>query len=241
MYKFLINTNFILSFAFLAVAPISVTFANETLIFSMNAKSINDEPYIIGKKIANEISKVMGLDINLIVLPGKRATLMLNNGKIHAELARAATYQKYVPDTIRVDEPIVSVPYYIYTNLPDNNFNNWEDLFPYKTAIIRGLIFVNDNLPVSNTLEVSSSTQAFNLLNKGRVDLFITNIYDANSALSQLNITEKNFRRIETVFKSNSLYTYFSPKYPKYAEKYKKALIEIKKQGIINKIMEQYK
>ena len=61
---------------------------------------------------------MMDVNIELKTIPIKRTILMLKTGEIHADLSRARSFEKHLPSAVRVEEPLVSYPLWVFSIHP---------------------------------------------------------------------------------------------------------------------------
>lgn len=217
----------------------NVSNAEENLIIGMGGVKTNERVFKIGENILWEISKRMGVKIQLISLPALRATKMLRKGEIHAELSRIAAYKKKILTAIKVSEPIASLPFHAYTLLQNFTVKGWRSLKPYEIVYIRGHTFVDTYLNNHKTYAVDSARAAFRFLKAKRTDIYVEDILTAAPILNSTEFNNSGIKRLEPPVAFLSTYTFFSSKYPDFAKSYYKALVEIKKEGIYQKIFSE--
>ncbi len=234
--------NFIFIFIFLNFISVRICVAEESLIIGMGGTKANERIFRASTKLLQDISIKMGVKIKLISLPGERATIMLKQGDIHAEFSRIASYQDEVSAVaIKVDEPIASIPYHIYTVSHDFRVNGWESLKPYNIVTVRGLYFVKKYLKDHKTQAVESAKNAFHFLKIKRADLFIETPLIADPFLNSPDFDNSGIKRLEPPVDFLHTYTFFSLKHVDLAKKYHKALLETKKEGTYYKIQAETK
>ena len=232
----------------LAVLSILLTFswvemsrATEGLIIGFVADK-SERSYRIGDRLLQEISKKMQIKITLISLPGKRAVVLLREGKIHADLSRIAAFQKRVPEAIRIEEFLASTPYYVYSSLAESfPVDDWDSLKPYKIVTVRGLVFIDQYLSEHHTHKVGSMKAAFGFIKNKRADLYIENVLAASAFLQSDDFDSEGITRLEPAIAILKSYTFFSARYPNFAKKYQQALEAIKEEGIYQDVFRETK
>jgi len=211
--------------------------ANEPLKFSSVIPE-NTHAFKIAKQLVKEISSRMNRDIVLLYYPVKRSIHLLERGFIHADLSRVASFQNLVPSAIRVEEYVTQIPYYAYSSMPDVfKVEGWNSLKPYSMVIVRGFQFSEHYLQHHKTHKIGSSLAAFKFLRAKRADIFVESSILAESTLRMDGFDTEGITRLEPPVDYLKSYTYFSHKYPKLAEQYASALISIKAEGILKKIL----
>lgn len=193
--------------------------------------------YRASEQLLLAISKKLGITIELIPLPAKRATLWLKNGKIHGELGRLAIYSEVVPSAIKVPEPIITLPYYAYTNITGFMFTGLDSLKGHRIVTIRGFALANIILKDFETYQVASMMDAFEFIKANRAEFFIGNPMFAEEILNDKAFYPAGIRRLEPPVATWSSYTFFSGAFPQLAEDYHHALVELKDSGRYQKIL----
>ncbi|EPJ54160.1 MAG: hypothetical protein OFPI_07530 [Osedax symbiont Rs2] len=195
----------------------------------------------IAKRLLAEISKLSGLQLNLIYLPTKRATAMLRSGKIHAEMARIANYQQHVPDAIRITESVAGIAVHVYTVNANFKVAGWASLKPYTVLRVYGWLYTMQNLRQHQTYTVVTPLEGFRLLEAHRADVFPLDTLSASGLLSLPEFKNTQIKRLAPPIHMLHTYTFFAAKYPLLALRYQKALIELKQLGIYQQILKDTK
>lgn len=214
------------------------------ITFGVAGITEQDRPFKLGTKILKEISKKIGHEIELIALPHKRAKFMLKKGQIDAELARVSEYAVFSDSLIMVNEPIVKLPFYMYStnsNIKITDIKDIENLKRLRVVTLRGQEFLKRYLNDFNLSFVDSIKSGFLFLYKDRADIFITNGISASTVLNSLEQKKLGINRIEPPIAIVNGYTFFTANNAEIAKKFEKALIEIKEEGIYDKIFSETK
>lgn len=214
------------------------------ITFGVAGITEQDRPFKLGIKILNEISKRIGHEIELIALPAKRAKYMLKHGQIDAELARVNEYAVFSDSLIMVNEPIAKLPFYAYSmrsNIKATDIKDIEKLTRLRIVTTRGQEFTKRYLSDLNLLFVDSIKAGFLFLYKDRADIFIINGISASTVLNSLEQEKLGINRIEPPLAIVNGHTFFTANNAEIAIKYEKALIEIKREGIYDKIFRETK
>lgn len=230
----------ILIVIFLLLISGRMSFAEETLVMGVVTDE-SERTFRIAENLLQEISKKMGVEIKLTSLPAKRAIVSLKNGKIHGEFSRIASYQDSVPGAIKVKEPITSLPLHVYTVSQNFKVNGWDSLEPYSIVTVRGYSFVDNYLRDHKTYAVGSAKFAFGFLKAERADLFISDHLTASSILDSPDFDSESIKKLEPPVTVLNTYTFFSPKHPDFVESYHKALVEVKEEGVYQRIITETK
>ena len=136
-----------------------------------------------------------------------------------------------MPSAIRVAEPLVSYPLWVFTSIPDIKASGWNSLAKYKIVTVTGWLYINEKLGDFKTLEVATPKQALRILNIKRAEVFISDQVTAAGIMSGNDFDGSGIVKLEKPIDFIHEYTYFSAKYPELASAYNIALIELKTSG----------
>jgi len=218
---------------------IAILNTETVFIVSIGGVEPKSRTYKVAEELLSEISKVSGIKLKLVYLPLKRSTFQLNRGGIHAEFARIANYQEHVPNTIRIIEPVATIPVYVYTLKADFEVSGWGSLKPYKVLRVHGSLYSKKNLQKHDTQTVLTPLQAFRLLEANRADVFPLDYLSAQGILNLPEFRNTLIRRLDEPVHILRTYTFFSADYPKEALRFQEALIKLKESGVYKKILNE--
>ncbi len=211
------------------------------ITFGLAGVTEQDRPFRLGTKVLNEISKKIGHEIELITLPIKRAKLMLENGQIDAELARIGEYADKSISFIKINEPIVKLPFYVYSMRKDIEVNKIKNFEALKVVTIRGQKFSQIYFKNFDLLFVNNIKSGFLFLYKGRADIFVVDGISSSTVMNSLEQEKLGIYRLEPPLAVVNGYTFFNTNNADIAQKFEKALKEIKQEGIYDNIFRETK
>jgi ABC-type amino acid transport substrate-binding protein len=142
----------------------------------------------IGRIVLPQVYQNIGITIDISPLPGKRAQFEANVGKKDGEIMRIWTYGDENSKSIRVPTPY----YYLETMafiLKGSNINirQKRDIAKYRLGKIRGVKHTNNiTVGFTDVYEMNSTENMFRMLNKGMVDVVLTNTIDGKLVLKRL-------------------------------------------------------
>lgn len=146
----------------------------------------------IGRLVIPQIYRKLGIDITITPLPAKRAQLEATSGKSDGEIMRIYNYGEENPTTIRVPTPYYSLETMAFIKKNAGiAITKKEDLAKYRVVKVRGVKHTNNiTQGLINVSDVDSTEQMMWLVEKGMVDVALTNTIDGLMALSILNIDD---------------------------------------------------
>ena len=209
------------------------------IVFSIPAENKDDLSFKLSAKLLNEISKKTGEEIELTILPPDKASLMLEAGRIDAEIARIKEYAYPSGGLIMANEPVATIPFYAYSTNKELDATNIDGLKNLRIVSVKGQIFSNVLFKEHILFQVDSVKSGLLHLYQDKADIFVTDGLTAHKISQAIDINELGIYRLEPPIAVTNVYTFFNQKHAKFAKRYEKALIELKKEGIYEKIYKE--
>ena len=190
------------------------------LFTSLISPCVNAQPvFNIGtfQKETNTLTKIillqayqrLNIKIKFIYLPAERSLKLSNAGVIDAEDSRLEGLEKNYPNLIKIKTPIVIVSLYAYSKNKNIKIQGWQDLKTYRVAYLRGAKIIEKNIVGFNAEKVSNINQAFAMLKYDRVDLVISNTYQAKDIIE----SNKEIKKLTPAIYEFPVYHYVNKKH----------------------------
>lgn len=214
--------------------------ARETLVIAI----AEDPPYhnvqgtgfvdVLEREVMNRI----GYDIRFDKLPSERALLYANEGISDGVADRIRGIDKYYPNLIRVDEPVMTWNFVAFSRRTDIKIDGWESIKPYSLGIVNGWKILERNTEDALfRTKVKNIDLLFTLLENGRADLVLTEVWQGLLYLKQHPINDVKLLHPNIV--SKVLFMYLHKKHQKLASRIAEALRGMKKDGSYQKIVDK--
>lgn len=163
----------------------------------------------------------LGYQLELKEVPNKRSLEWANSGKFDGEAFRISNLSlKEYPNLRRIDPPIFTLDQYAFakTNLP---ISGWHSLSQFIVAYESGTQFIEQNQRFfSQTMSVTDTQQAIELVLKGRADVTITSEATAHAILTELKLPKTALVKIEPALQTINLHLYINHhKHPELAQR----------------------
>lgn len=145
------------------------------LVFSTLARGSGHQDRLSEERLRKAYQQ-LGFDIRVVILPGRRALMEANMGRVDGELRRSRIDQDKYPDLLPVPVPINHLELCAFglTELP--GFTGIASLKHYRVGVVRGGRQSERLGAMSASLHlVTSAEQLFLMLQSGRIDLAIGN------------------------------------------------------------------
>ncbi len=190
--------------------------------------------------IYTEAFQRMGLEFEYQQYPGKRCTVLADDGRVDGEVARIATYAEGHPNLIRVEESPLSVEFLALASDQSITVTSWESLrgTDYHIVGMRGVKKLQEKLPgliKENQLTlVRKWEQGLKMLMSGRADLFIDVNFGAPTLLNTEAFKDSGIQ-VVGLMEENPTYAYLHKKHHALAPKLAAVLKEMKEEGLIDR------
>lgn len=193
----------------------------------------------VGRIVLPQIYKNIGIEITVTPLPGQRAQLVATTGEKDGEIMRIWTYGIENDQTIRVP-----TPYYYLETMPfslkerEITISDKDDLKKYKVAKIRGVKHTNNiTKGLNDVYEMNSTENMFKMLQKGMVDVVLTNTLDGKLTLDRLGY--KDIEPRSQPLAVLPLYHYIYKKHAALVPLINQEILRLQKSGELKNLIEQ--
>jgi len=238
---FLLVTTLSLQLLFSVVYAQNDSAEHDFLVFSSSGQSplhsTTNDGFL--EAITREALGRIGYQLSVKIFPTERSIYILNKGLVDGEMSRIGGLEKSYPNIVHVPEKIYDTGFYVYSKTPIATDLGWESLANKKVAYIRGWKILDANVPKSAVVtKTKTSQQLLNLVNKGRVDCFIYSGW-LNSAFSS-DLKSNHVLQLNPHLAIEPMYMYLNKKHLPLVSKLNKVLVEMKKDGSYDALVEKY-
>lgn len=191
----------------------------------------------IGCYVLPYVYKRIGMDIEILPMPGKRAQRSVETGLVHGEVMRIYSYGGEVPGVIRVE------PAYFYLDTTPYvrkgsgiKINSVDELRKYKVAKVRGVKHTaNITAGMESVYDLDSPEQVIKYLEYGRADVALANSLNwkyllAKTGCDNIVPAGPSLRRLP-------LYHYVSIRHSGLADKVGKMFTTMKENGELDELI----
>jgi hypothetical protein len=193
------------------------------------------------RRIYAEAFRRIGVPLQVSVVPLQRLSVLVDQGGIDGDVGRVHAYADAHPDQVRVEEPMYSMVFGLYSTDATLRLKRLEDL---RTSGLRGIyprgVAICENtlrplLPPDRLLDVTESEQAFDMMLAGRSDFFCT------SDLGVLDVLYgERFRHVAPLpmliaIKDVPIHAYLHRRHAALAPRLAAALAQMRAEGLIER------
>lgn len=212
-------------------------------VFSNNTKKIIitgvKDMYLtkISEPILVEAYQELGIDVIIKTLPGERALIEANSGRMDGDLNRKAGLEKKYANLVMIPVSLLAADWVVFARNIKFRVNGWKSLKPYSIAIQRGLRVAEDGTEGMNPIIVNSIEQLFEMLNSNRIDIVVSTRLEGLISIKKLGMN--GIVVLEPSIQVVPLYHYIHKKHIPIANQLTRILAKMKKNGRIKEITDE--
>lgn len=205
------------------------------LTFSVNQDSVAHD---IGTTILTKAYNRIGITPQFISMPLQQSLEMSNAGQIDGEIVRIKKITEMYPNLVEIPVIISFVEGIAFSKDYSMEINSWEDLKPYKIAIIEGVKFIEKGTEGMNRILVDGYKEAFTLLKSDEVDIVVST--KTSGVFIAHKLRYRDIKPIGSVLQKLDLYHFLHKKNAHIIPQLTPVLQTMKKSGEISYIRGQY-
>lgn len=192
--------------------------------------------------LAVELFRRINIDLEVVIVPAKRALVNANMGIDDGNLLRIKGLEKTYPNLVRVPETIFSsefIGYSMKQSQLQSQFNGeWKMLADYDVSYVRGWKIFENNIPNrENSFVVSDAIQMFNMLKEGHIDVALYEKWQGLLLAKKVGLTD--VKLLDPPFVRLNMYMYLNKKHKSIIPQVARELKKMKQDGSYQKIFNQ--
>ncbi len=188
--------------------------------------------------IAKEVFKRAGYEINILRMPAARALHDLDNGITDADLVRIRKIDTVYPNIRVVPEKIIDFDFVAISKNLDFKADGWASLKPYEVGIVSGWRILEMNVKSNiSVTRVEDTRQLIKILDNDRVDLVVSERWQAQQAIKSLAINSLTIH--QPPIKTNELFLVVHKRHEKLIPKLTSIIKSMKQDGSFERIYRQ--
>lgn len=227
------------------------------LALGQQARAASSAPFVMGtvdtesahifkwvQQIYGEAFRRLGIALEIVSYPTQRIGVLLDQGAIDGEAARARVYADAHPQLIRVEETVLDAAFELYA-AKALELKQLEDLRATKLRVghRRGVLYCERALaavlPPEQMLDVTEDVQGLQMLLAGRADAFCGVDLSIQSALRSPELKGNTAVRSVLVLQPAPLFPYLLRKHSDLAPRLAATLKAMKREGLIERYRQQ--
>jgi ABC-type amino acid transport substrate-binding protein len=192
----------------------------------------------IAESVVSEACRRNNIKVEFIPVPPLRSAVMADNGELDGELIRVMDFIQAHPNRIRISTPVSRVDIALYSLHAEDARLTRDELAKRTTAIARGIFAVNKHTASLSPTEASSLKNAFMMLENKRVEQVIFLSIETDEYLRTAGL--QGIYKHPVMWVTEPLYVSLNKRHTELADKLNKTLSEMQKEGLIEKIYNDY-
>lgn len=192
----------------------------------------------VGEIVLTELYKKLGIEISVQPMPGKRAILEAESGRMDGETMRIWSYGVEHPNTLRVPTPYYQLETMVF-HIKDSDIKikSKQDLEKYSVLKVRGVKHTNNiTLGLNSVYDYDDTRSMLLALNKQRDNVALTHTGDGLFAMKKYNI--KGIGHIAVPLSVQPLYHYVHHKNSHLIAPINRIIIAMKESGELKELIQ---
>lgn len=229
MIKFLLPVLFFVFFC-------TSSYSQEPLKF---ARIVNTPDQVVGAKILEIGYKRLGIPIEFVEMPGKRALVESSKGNIDGEVHRIFDVGQDYPTLIQVPTPINFIEPTAFAKRVRFPVNACGDLGQHKIGIVRGVKHAEDcTRGMKNVQIVNNSRLLMQILHRDRVDVVVTARINGLLQIKELNLD--SIYALSPPLSRKPVYHYLHEKHETMVPKIDQVFKKMEADGTLERLRERF-
>jgi hypothetical protein len=147
-------------------------------VFHMAAAQPDSPEFRFAVLVYQEAFRRLGIPVEVAAYPLERRAILMSEGKIDGEASRTKAYGETHPELVRVEEPIISFTFSLFTGNPALNIRRLEDLaignlqVEYRRGILACENALKKFVPAERIFTITHTEQGVKKLAALRTDVY---------------------------------------------------------------------
>lgn len=182
-------------------------------------------------KIEMEAFRRLGIDLDLQRVPTGRAGPLADTGEADGCGPRIAGYDKFFPNLVQVEEPVIDFEFMAFTKREDIEVRDWTSLSDYTVGHLTGSVILANKTKqhAGMVTSVRDAEQLFTLLERGRIDIAVIERWTGLYAVNRLEL--RDVRLLQPALAHRPMFFYLNRKHADLAPRLADALRAMKADG----------
>lgn len=194
---------------------------------------------VLEERIVTEAYRRVGIEISVRYYPAKRSLIESNKGAIDGDLIRLDGTENDYPNLVMIPEAIIVTEDFAFVKDVEFEVEGYKSLSPYVVAIVAGIDTYDEGTRGMRRFIVKTPDQMFRMLDSGRVQVAVHLDYDGERIIKDLKL--QGIKMLRPSLLSFNVYHFVHKKHEALVPKLTRALQEMKKEGVIRKMNEEYR
>lgn len=146
----------------------------------------------VGGEILRSVYARLNITIEFADVPGKRALALSSSGELDGEVHRIANLAQTYPTLVQISPPINYIEPSVFTTTLRFDVHGWDSIRDYRIGIVRGVGSSEAGTRgMSDVTAATSLESMIRMLDAGRFELMVTDLFSGNAAVRTLNLQSR--------------------------------------------------
>ena len=175
--------------ALLAQIPSTVARAQSTLRLARLAEFPDQ---IVGSEILTLVYRRLGITIEFVDVPSKRALALSSAGLLDGEVQRIGDLAQDYPTLVQISPPINYIEPAAFTTSLRFEVRGWASIKDYSIGIVRGVGSSEAGTKgMQRVVAVNNLDSLIRMLDAGRFDLLVTDVFSGSVAVKKMGLAAR--------------------------------------------------
>ena len=148
----------------------------------------------VGGEILRAVYARLNISVEFSDVPGKRALALSSAGELDGEVHRIANLAQTYPTLLQISPPINYIEPSVFTTTLRLDVQGWDSIRDYSIGIVRGVGSSEAGTRhMSRVTAASSLENMIHMLDAGRFDLIVTDLFSGRVAVRKLKLESRIF------------------------------------------------
>lgn len=195
------------------------------------ARIANIPDQYVGGEILRAVYARLNIKVEFEDVPGKRALALSSAGELDGEIQRIGNLAHDYPTLVQISPPINYIEPSVFTTTLHFDVQGWESIERYSIGIVRGVGSSEAGTRgMSRVTAAASLENMLEMLDAGRFDLVVTDLFSGLVAVRKLNLQSRIYPLsppLERVY----IYHYLNEKHRELAGRVAKVIQDMEASG----------
>jgi ABC-type amino acid transport substrate-binding protein len=192
----------------------------------------------VGGEILRAIYGRLNIAVELVDVPGKRALALSSAGELDGEVHRIANLTRDYPTLVQISPPINYIEPSVFTTTLHFDVDGWHSIKDYSIGIVRGVGSSEAGTQgMSRVTPAASLENLISMLDAGRFDLMVTDLFSGRVAVKKLNL-QSRIHALSPPLEKIYIYHYLHERHRVLAGKVGKVIEEMDASGELARLRE---
>lgn len=193
----------------------------------------------VGGEILRAVYGRLNIAVEFEDVPGKRALALSSAGKLDGEVHRIANLARDYPTLVQISPPINYIEPSVFTTALRFEVRGWNSIKDYSIGIVRGVGSSEAGTRgMSRVTAAASLENMIRMLDAGRFDLMVTDLFSGRVAVRKLNL-QSRVHSLSPPIEKIYIYHYLHERHRDLARKVERVIQDMNASGELARLREK--